>query len=65
MDEALYLKDPRARSSLRAWQIGPGPRLKIIFEMLQLKPVCRFRYRRPHSHQAARWAADGGPAEQT
>jgi hypothetical protein len=33
----------------------PGLRLKITFEMLQLKPVCRFRYRRPYSHQA------GGP----
>ena len=52
MEEALYLND-RQRAIIAARMANrPGAALKITFEMLQLKPVCRFRYRRPHSHQA-------------
>jgi hypothetical protein len=40
MEEALYLNDSQRAIIAARMAIGPGPRLKITFEMLQLKPVC-------------------------
>ena len=40
MEEALYLNDSQRAISAARMANRPGLRLKITFEMLQLKPVC-------------------------